>query len=77
MGSDGAKIEKLGENHFKISLGHAPEHPTWCNMLYFRIVRNAKGCKLRVDVEFTGGDREGTYKPSVLQDGVIKPGGID
>jgi hypothetical protein len=28
-------------------------------------------------VEFTGGDREGTYKPSVLEDGIIKPGGIN
>ena len=28
-------------------------------------------------VEFSGGDREGTYKPSVIEDGVIKPGGID
>jgi hypothetical protein len=56
LGSEGATIEKLGENHFKISLGHAPEHPTWCNMLYFQIVRNAKGHKLQVDVEFTGGN---------------------
>lgn len=28
-------------------------------------------------VEFSGGDREGTYRPSVLEDGVIKPGRID
>ena len=28
-------------------------------------------------VDFTGGDRAGTYHPSVLEDGVIKPGGID
>jgi len=55
-GSDGATIEKIGENHFKISLGHAPEQPTWCNMLYFQILRNAKGNKVRVDVEFKGGD---------------------
>jgi len=55
-GSHGATVEKIEENHFKINLGHAPEQPTWCNMLYFQIVRNAKGNKLRVDVEFTGGD---------------------
>ena len=28
-------------------------------------------------VDFTGGDRAGTYHPSVLEDGVIKLGGID
>ncbi|ODS01304.1 hypothetical protein AUC68_00025 [Methyloceanibacter methanicus] len=28
-------------------------------------------------VDFTGGDREGRYQPSVLEDGVIKPGGIN
>ncbi len=56
LGSQGASIAKLGENHFTIRLGHAPKHPTWCNMLYFQIVRNAKGNKLRVDVEFKGGN---------------------
>lgn len=55
-GSHGAKVEKVAENHFKISLGNAPKQPTWCNMLYFQIVRNAKGNKLRVDVEFKGGN---------------------
>lgn len=55
-GSDGATIEKIGKDHFKISLGHAPGQPTWCNMLYFQILRNAKGNKLRVDVEFKGGN---------------------
>ena len=55
-GSQGAKIEKVARNHFKISLGHAPEHTDWCNMLYFQIVRNAKGNQLRIDVEFQGGD---------------------
>lgn len=56
LGSDGATVEKLAKDHFKISLGHAPEHPTWCNMLYFQIVRNAKGHRIRVDVAFPGGD---------------------
>ena len=56
LGSHGATIEEVDENHFKISLGHAPERPTWCNMLYFQIVRNAKGNKLRLDVEFSGGN---------------------
>lgn len=56
LGSHGTCIEKLGKNHFKIHLGHAPHQPTWCNMLYFKIVRNAKGKRLRLDVEFKGGD---------------------
>lgn len=56
LGSDGATIEKLGRNHFKVSLGHAPNQPTWCNMLYFQIRHNARGNTLRLDVEFTGGD---------------------
>jgi len=55
LGSHGATVKKIAENHFKISLGAAPKQPTWCNMLYFQIVRNAKGNKVRVDVEFTGG----------------------
>jgi len=57
LGCQGAKVEKFAENHFKISLGHAPEHPDWCNMLYFQIVRNAKGNKLRVDVQFKAGNK--------------------
>ncbi len=28
-------------------------------------------------VQFSGGERGGTYHPPVLEDGVIKPGGID
>ena len=28
-------------------------------------------------VEFSGGNRDGSYQPSVLEDGVIKPGGIN
>ncbi|HUT90909.1 MAG TPA: M14 family zinc carboxypeptidase [Thermoguttaceae bacterium] len=56
LGSQGARIDEVGENHFKIRLGHAPEQPTWCNMLYFQIVRDAEGNKLRLDVEFQGGD---------------------
>ena len=56
LGCQGATIEKVDENHFKVTLGHAPKQPTWCNMLYFQIVRNAKGNALRLDVEFKGGD---------------------
>ena len=56
FGSQGATIERVGTNHFKVVLGHAPEHPTWCNMLGFQILRNAKGNRLRLDVYFYGGD---------------------
>ena len=28
FGSEGATIEKIGINHFKVVLGHAPEHPS-------------------------------------------------
>lgn len=56
LGSQGATIERVDRNHFKISLGHAPNQPTWCNMLNFEILRNAQGNALRLDVEFTGGD---------------------
>jgi len=55
-GSQGASIGKVAANHFKVCLGHAPQQPTWCNMLYFQIVRNARGNPLRLDVEFKGGD---------------------
>jgi len=56
FGSQGATIERIGANYFKVVLGHAPEHPTWCNMLQFQILRNAKGNRLRLDVYFYGGD---------------------
>ncbi len=56
FGSAGATIERVGANHFKVVLGHAPEHPTWCNMLQFQILKNAKGNRLRLDVYFYGGD---------------------
>jgi len=56
LGSHGAQLERLGPSHFHITLGHAPQRPAWCNMLYFRITGNAKGNTLRVDVSFPGGD---------------------
>ena len=56
MGSHGATIERVAENHFKITLGAAPHQPTWCNMLYFQISGNAQGNELRVDVEFPPGN---------------------
>ena len=56
FGCHGATIEKLGPAHFKVTLGHAPEHADWCNMLGFQILRNAKGNALRLDVFFHGGN---------------------
>jgi len=56
LGSQGATIERIARNHFKIVLGHAPKHPTWCNMLQFAIKQNAKGNRLRLNVYFFGGN---------------------
>lgn len=54
-GSDGASIEKIEKNHFKITLDHAPNHREWPNKLNFEITQNAKGNDLRLEVEFDGG----------------------
>lgn len=52
LGSEGARIEKQGANHFRITLSHAPTHPDWANNCQFEIVRHAQGNALRLDVEF-------------------------
>ena len=49
LGSDGATLEQLGPNHFKIHLARAPGHPEWSNMCQFVIKQNAKGNALRLD----------------------------
>ena len=54
-GSQGATIEQVGHNHFKIMLSHAPEHTDWANMVQFTITSNARGNDLRLDVDFLGG----------------------
>ncbi|HPG68998.1 MAG TPA: M14 family zinc carboxypeptidase [Candidatus Hydrogenedentes bacterium] len=59
LGSEGAVIERLDTNHFKVTLGHAPGHPDWANMVQFRILRHASGNALRLDVVFHGGS---TYR---------------
>lgn len=51
LGSAGATIEKLGTNYFKVTLGHAPDHPDWPNKLNFRILRHARRNALRLVVE--------------------------
>ncbi|MFP4499416.1 MAG: M14 family zinc carboxypeptidase [Candidatus Hydrogenedentota bacterium] len=55
LGSDGTTIEQLGENHFRVDLGHAPEHEDWNNKLQFTILQNAKGNNLTLDVYFEAG----------------------
>ena len=56
LGSEGATIERIGTNHFKVTLASAPGHPTWANNLQFIIEQNAKGNSLRLDVVFLTGD---------------------
>ncbi len=51
LGSDGAVIEKLDRNVFKITLGHAPNQPDWNNKLNFQITGNARGNDLVLVVE--------------------------
>ena len=52
LGSKDTKITRIGKNHFKVILGHAPDHHDWSNMLQFEIIDNAKGNNLRLNVEF-------------------------
>ncbi len=59
LGSAGATIEAVGTNHFKVTLGHAPEKPTWSNKVQFTILQNAKGNDLTLDVSFPVG---GSYE---------------
>jgi hypothetical protein len=56
LGCKGAKIEKVGKNHFRLIPGHAPNHPNWPNMIQFEITGNAKGNNLRLDVDFPAKD---------------------
>ncbi len=51
LGSEGATIEKLETNIFKVTLGHAPNQPEWNNKLNFQITGNAKGNDLTLYVE--------------------------
>src|SRR5690554_2708120 len=51
LGSDGTTIKKIEKNVFKVTLGHAPNHPEWGNKLNFQIKDNAKGNDLVLVVE--------------------------
>jgi len=64
LGSDGARIEKVAKNHFRVSLAQAPNHPEWPNKLNFQIVRNAKGNDLRLEEYFQSWSYDGkTWQP--------------
>jgi hypothetical protein len=54
LGCQGAKIEKLAPNHFRITVGHAPQHPEWPNMAQFQIVRHAQGNAPTIEVRSVG-----------------------
>lgn len=51
LGSDGATIEKIEKNIFRVILGSAPNHPEWGNKLNFQIKDNARGNNLVLVVE--------------------------
>ncbi len=56
IGSADARIEKVGRNDFRITLGHPPSKQAagWPNHLQFQIVRNAKGNDLHITARFEG-----------------------
>lgn len=49
-GSNGSRLEKIGRNHFQITLGSAPNQPTWFNKPQFIISQNARDNQLVLDV---------------------------
>jgi len=55
LGSAGMTIEKIAPNYFKVTLGHAPNHPDWNNKLQFQVA-HAKGNSLKLHVVFPGGE---------------------
>lgn len=50
-GSEGASIEQVGKNHFRIKLRKVPENQSWTNMVQFIITGNAKGNSLQIDID--------------------------
>ncbi|HTV02251.1 MAG TPA: M14 family zinc carboxypeptidase [Luteitalea sp.] len=55
LGSQGASIEAVAADHFRVRLGAAPKQPGWPNKLNLRILRHARGKALRLDVAFPQG----------------------
>jgi len=72
LGSHGATIAAVGPNHFSVRLGAAPNQPGWPNKLNVRILRNARGNPLRLDVVFPQGTNYAfnEYHQSFSYDGV-------
>ena len=48
LGSDGATIQRLDTNKFKINVAAAPGHPEWKNMCQFQISDHAQGNSLQI-----------------------------
>ncbi len=72
LGSQGATVEEVAQNHFLVRLGAAPNQPGWPNKLNVRILRNARGNALRLDVVFPQGKDYAfnEYHQSFSYDGV-------
>ena len=72
LGSDGASISPVGPDHFRVQLGAAPNQPGWPNKLNLRILRGARGRRLRLDVVFPAGTGYAfnEYHQSFSYDGV-------
>ncbi len=72
LGSQGARIESVGPNHFRVRLGAAPNQPGWPNKLNLRILRHARGNALRLDAVFPEGKGYAfnEYHQSFSYDGV-------
>lgn len=49
-GSQGAFMEQVNVNHFRMTLGSAPNQPNWFNKPQFEIKSRAKGNRLRLDI---------------------------
>ena len=52
LGSDGRDWSGSCANHFQLTLGHAPKHDAWANMVQFEIAAMPDGSRLRLDVKF-------------------------
>ena len=72
LGSRGASIEAVARDHFRVRLGAAPNQPGWPNKLNMRILRGARGNRLRLDVSFPEGTNYAfnEYHQSFSYDGV-------
>ncbi len=72
LGSQGATVTRVGVDHFRITLGAAPNQPGWPNKLNARLLRHARGRTPRLDVVFPQGTDYAfnEYHQSFSYDGV-------